>query len=117
MSDMTNDEEPTQLQELATVAPDVPLGTSHGIAAIALQMAMKYHDMTIVKDGAMYQQLKLEGKNIGVIGLADVFETAKQIERHLLGSEQRIAQMVIDALNAGFEKEGIEDPGEPEEPT
>lgn len=63
-----------------TVAP------AHGIAAIALSMAMKYHDINTVKDGALYQQYKLEGKNFAPLHLDMVFETAIRIEAHLLGA-------------------------------
>ena len=77
---------------------DAPLATSHGIAAIALNMAMKYHDIVMVKDGAMYQQYKLEGKNFRELHLDMVFETAIQIEAHLLASSERIAKLIVDAI-------------------
>lgn len=86
-------------KELADVAGDVPVGTAQGIAAIALSMAVKYHDMSMVKDGALYQQYKLEGRNITNIGLADVFDTAMQIERYLLAANDRIAEMLVEALS------------------
>jgi len=75
-----------------TIAPGVAIG------ALALNMAMKYHDMSMVSDGTLYQQYKLEGRNMREIGLADVFDTAIQIEAHLLGSSERIASMVVEAL-------------------
>src|SRR3990167_6629819 len=95
-----------QLTELADEKPfkeleaisDTPVAPAHGIAAIALHMAMKYHDMGMVKDGALYQQFKLEGRNIRSIGLDDVFETAFKIEMHLLGASDRIARVIVDAL-------------------
>lgn len=80
---------------------DAPVAPAPAIAALALNMAMKWHDMSIVKDGALYQQYKLEGKNIATIGLADVFETAIKIEEHLLGASDRIAKIVVEALEAG----------------
>lgn len=35
---------------------DAPVAPGVAIASIALNMAMKYHDISTVKDGAMYQQ-------------------------------------------------------------
>ena len=83
-------------RDIVEHAGSAPVAPAHGIAAIALSMAMKYHDMGMVKDGALYQQYKLEGRNITTIGLADVFETAIQIEAHLLGSSDRISKLIID---------------------
>lgn len=81
------------------------VGVAHGIAAIALNMAIKYHDIGTVQDGTLYQQYKLEGRNMTVLHLDMVFETAMRIEAHLMGSSQRIASMVIDALAAGAGEE------------
>lgn len=88
---------------------DTPIAPATGIAAIALNMAMKYHDMGMVKDGALYQQYKLEGRNITTIGLADVFETAIKIEQHLILGSDRIAKIVIDAIAERPEPEAGED--------
>lgn len=89
------DENP--LAELAPIG-DTPMAPAHAIAGVALHMAMKYHDMSTVKDGSLYQQLKVEGRNIRAINLDTVFETAIRIEQHLLGSSDRIAKIVVDAL-------------------
>jgi hypothetical protein len=43
---------------------DTPIAPAHGIAAIALNMALKYHDINTVQDGLLYQQYKLEGKKL-----------------------------------------------------
>lgn len=77
---------------------DTPIAPAHGIAAIALNMAMKYHDITTIKDGTLYQQYKLEGKNFQELHLDVVFETAIKIEVHLLGASDRIAKLVVDAV-------------------
>ncbi len=93
------------LLNLAEAMPGTPISAPRGIAAIALQMAMRYHDMGMVKDGVLYQQYKMEGRNITTIGLADVFDTAIQIEAHLLGAEGRIAALIVDALAATVEED------------
>jgi len=85
-------------QEIAEHAGNAPIAPAHGIAAIALSMAMKYHDIATVKDGAMYQQYKLEGRNMREINIDTVFETAIQIELHLLGSSDRIAKVIVESL-------------------
>jgi hypothetical protein len=86
------------LQTIHEALPEATLPPMVGVGAIALQMAMDYHDTTIIKDGVMYQQMKMEGKNIGVLGLGDVFETAKLIEIHLMGTSDRIAGLVVETL-------------------
>jgi hypothetical protein len=78
-----------------------PVAPAQGIAALALNLALKYHDMSMVKDGQLYQQYKLEGRNIREIDLDVVFETAMKMEAFLLGASERIAQIVVDAINDG----------------
>jgi hypothetical protein len=92
---------------------DFAVTPATGIASIALTMAMKYHDMATVKDGTLYQQYKLEGRNIQNFGLTDVFETAAQIEQHLLDFRDRIAKIIFDAITE--EPEQAPDPGPCEE--
>lgn len=74
------------------ISPAVALG------ALALQMAINYHDVTIVKDGALYQQYKLEGKNFRELHLDVVFETAMAIEQHLLASKNRLSDMILGVV-------------------
>ncbi len=87
------------LQELAKVLPpDTPVAPAHAIGAIALQMAMQWHDISTVKDGTLYQQYKLEGRNMMTLHLDMVFETAIAMEKHLLGTSDRIAKLIFDAV-------------------
>lgn len=96
-----------EVADFKDLAPlgETPLAPAHGIAAIALNMAMKYHDITVIKDGAMYQQYKLEGKNLRELNIDEVFETAIRIEAWLLGSSDRIAKLIVDALEVKVEGE------------
>ncbi len=89
---------------------DAPVAPAHVVASIALNMAMIYHDIGMVKDGALYQQYKLEGKNMVPLHLDMVFETAIKIEAWLLGSSDRIAKLIIDAIEVKVEDE----PSKPE---
>ena len=66
-----------------------------GVAAIALNMAMKYHDISTVQDGTLYQQYKLEGRNMVPLHMDMVFETAIQIEQHLISANKRVARMMV----------------------
>jgi hypothetical protein len=95
---MTDADTGNPFQEIQAQAGDVKIAPAHGIAAIALHLAMKYHDINTVQDGALYQQYKLEGKNMRELTLDSVFETAIRIERHLLASSDRIAAALLEAL-------------------
>ncbi len=84
---------------------DAKIAPAHGIAALALNFALKYHDINTVQDGTLYQQYKLEGRNMRELHLDMVFETAIRIEAHLMGSSERIAKLVIDSIAVGIEDE------------
>ena len=84
-------------KELAPIG-SAPVAPAHGIAAIALNMALKFHDINTVQDGVLYQQYKMEGKNLHGLHLDHVFETAMRMEAFLLGASERIAKIVVDAI-------------------
>ncbi len=98
MTDTTETSVGDELKALTEHAPDTKIAPAHGIAAVALSMALKYHDINTVQDGTLYQQYKLEGRNMRELNLDTVFETAIRIELHLLGASERIASIVVDAL-------------------
>jgi plasmid maintenance system antidote protein VapI len=77
---------------------NAPMSPAVGVAAVALSLAIKQVDSTLVKDGVLYQQYKMEGKNIKAIGLEDVFETAIAFERHLMSAPNRLSDMILDGL-------------------
>lgn len=87
-------------RDLAPIA-DTKVAPAVGIAAIALNMALKYHDTNMVKEGALYQQYKLEGKNLRPYTTDVVIETAKEFELFLLGASDRIAKIIVDAVIEG----------------
>lgn len=95
---------------------DMKFAPAHGIAAVALNFALKYHDINTVHDGALYQQYKLEGRNFRELHLDVVFETAILMEAHLLGASERIAKLVVDALTDDPEDKEIHAAGEGEKP-
>lgn len=98
MSDISRDAEENLLRPLANVSPDTPMSPACAVASMALTMALKYHDMQMIPDGATYQQYKLEGRNMRNIGLTDVFETAVQIEAHLITANDRIGKMIANTI-------------------
>lgn len=104
-----------ELQEIVVQSPNTPIAPATGIAAIALNMALKYHDINTVQDGVLYQQYKMEGRNLQSLHLDHVFDTAIRMEAHLLGADKRIANLIINALEIAVEDD--EEPkGEPEPP-
>lgn len=92
---VTISETPKALAEEFGGASDAPIGAPMGIATIALNMALKYHDINTVQDGALYQQYKLEGKNLSVLHLDHVFETAMRIEEHLIAANTRVSKLIV----------------------
>lgn len=94
-----------EFKDLVASAPDTKVAPSHGIAAIALSMALKFHDINTVQDGVLYQQYKMEGKNLTPLYLDAVFETAIRIELHLLGASDRIAKVLVEALTVVVDDE------------
>ncbi len=105
-------------KEMKALEPiqDNPVAPAHGIAALALNMALKYHDTNMVKDGALYQQYKLEGKNFRPYTIDEAFETAMKIEAWLLGASDRIAQIVIDCVKDAVIEIDDDEPAEDEAP-
>jgi hypothetical protein len=87
---------------------NVAIGPLIGVAAIALNMALKYHDTTIVSDGTLYQQYKLEGRNMEPLHLSMVFDTAMQIEEHLLNANRRVARLIARVALAEDNEESAE---------
>ncbi len=100
-----------ELGELAKISGDTPVAPAHGIAAIALSIALKYADINTVQEGALYQQFKLEGKNMQPLHLDVVLDTATRIEAWLLGASERLAKLVIDAMTDAVEEPDTKSPG------
>jgi hypothetical protein len=99
------------------VPPETKIPPSVGIGAIALNMALKYCDINTVQDGTLYQQYKLEGRNMHNLHLAEVFDVAIQIERHLVRTEERILQITLDIIDGIAEEVSAEKDDSPETPS
>ena len=113
-------EDPRELAKELGPASDARIGPFLGVASIALNMAMKYHDIATVQDGALYQQYKLEGRNMRDIHIDYVLETAIHIEKHLIAANKRVADLLIATLLEADEAAGDAPPpegdSEPEKP-
>jgi hypothetical protein len=92
--------DPKELVEELGPAAEQPVGPCIGIATIALNMSMKYHDINTVQDGQLYQQYKLEGRNMHGLHIDMVFETAKQIEQHLVAANKRVSALLVASFAA-----------------
>lgn len=77
---------------------NAPVSPALAVGSVALNFALKYHDINTVQDGTLYQQYKLEGKNMECLHLDMVFETAMRIEKHLMGTANRLSTLVLDAV-------------------
>lgn len=99
---------------------EVALSTPHAISSLAMNFAMKFHDINTVQEGALYQQMKLEGKNLSPLFLEYVFETAARIELWLMRSPNRLSEALLnefaDAVEAVLEEDALApEPGEEDE--
>lgn len=87
---------------------DAAVSPSTAVAALALNFAMKYHDINTVQDGTLYQQYKLEGRNMTPLHLDMVFETARRFEEHIITAPNRLAELIIEGV-AEAVMEGLSD--------
>lgn len=110
MTEVTLD--PKEMAKELGPAADAQIGPHIGIASIALNMAMKYHDINTIQDGALYQQYKLEGRNMGTLHIDMVFETAIQIEKHLVRANKRVTEALIATLVDLDAEEALPAPGD-----
>jgi hypothetical protein len=93
------------------------------LRTIALTIAQRHVGDTVVKEGNLYQQLKMDNKLGTAVSLDDVVKIALVLERYLWGewskglAEHAIAQTstdLADALEEEFKKTvGDDDPTRP----
>lgn len=72
-------------------AEDIDLTLDQKVRAMALTLAVKYHADTVIKDGAMYQQYKLEGRNMRTLNTDMVLETAIVYEAFIREGKVRVS--------------------------
>lgn len=100
-------------KRLPVALPDSPLPIDYQIRCTALLIAQRHVGETCVKEGALYQQLKMDNKLGHVVSVDDVVKTALVFERYLWGEWSKgIAENalnatmteVADAIEDEFEK-------------
>lgn len=100
-------------KRLPMVLPDSPLPIDYQLRCTALLIAQRHVGETCVKEGALYQQLKMDNKLGNVVSVDDVVKTALVFERYLWGEWSKgIAESalnatmteVADAIEDEFEK-------------
>lgn len=90
--------------ELLDIDPikDAPLSPSVAISALAMNFALKYCDINTVQEGALYQQYKLEGRNMTGLCMDEVLHYARQFEAWLLSGENRHIELMKGEIVEGF---------------
>lgn len=99
------DDSVNPLGDMAEVLPpDTKLSMSPAtaIAALGLSMSLKFHDINTVQDGTLYQQFKLEGKNLRGLHINDVLDLAKVLEQHILSAPSRMTDRIMESLMDSF---------------
>lgn len=102
----------TPLDELEQVCPPdtkLEISPATAIAAMGLNLSLKYHGIATVQDGALYQQLKLEGANIVPLRLQNILDTAKIFEEHILSAPNRLTAMVYNVIVEGVLGDSVDD--------
>ena len=89
-----SDENLTKIEHLE----QAPVSASTAIAALAMNFALKWFDMTMVKDGTLYQQYKMEQRNITVIDFPDILKKAAEFEAWLINSDNRQMEQLTPGL-------------------
>lgn len=85
------------------------LSTDHKIRVTALMLATRYYDGTIVKDGEMYQAMRMAGKNFRPAHHDHVIEAAQSFEHYIKTGRLRIEgdgekqTVIIDSAPDGTE--------------
>lgn len=97
---------------------DTPLDLSKDekMRAMALMLAISFHKDTVIKDAGMYQQMKLEGRNMELLTDATVVATALRYETYIRCGEnpermaliETIADQVDKAIGEIEEEDGAE---------
>ncbi len=91
------DERMNPIDSLPAAIKDAPLqlDAATGVRMTALMMSVKYHAETTIKDGQLYQQIKLENKPIETLTNSKVLQTAIEFERYLRGDYAEMADKLV----------------------
>lgn len=83
---------------LAVVLPDTPMPMAFTVRSLALTIAQRHVGDSTVKEGNLYQQLKMDQKLGGPVSVDDVIKAALVFERYLWGEWSKgLAENAINA--------------------
>lgn len=83
---------------LPVVLPDNPMPAPFAIRSLALTIAQRHVGDTTIKEGNLYQQVKMDNKLGGPVSVEDVIRAALVFERYLWGEWSRgIAENALEA--------------------
>lgn len=97
---------------LPVLLPDQPMPLDFQIRSISLTLAQRHVGDTCIKEGSLYQQLKMDNKLGGPVSVDDVIRTALVFERYLYGewskgiaehAIEKASTEIADALERKFE--------------
>ncbi len=88
--------------------PIEPMCRMDMLRVTALGMAVRYYTETIIKDGVMYQQKKMEGANLQPASHEGVLRCAISFERYLRGDYAEMADLIVDGDFNAWLKEQTE---------
>lgn len=73
------------------------------VRSIALTIAQRHCGDTVIKDGVMYQQYKMEGRNMKALDYGDVVKMAIIFERYLYGEFSKgVMENAVNAISTDF---------------
>jgi hypothetical protein len=73
------------------------------VRSIALTIAQRHCGDTVIKDGVMYQQYKMEGRNMKALDYGDVLKMAIIFERYLYGEFSKgVMENALRATSTDF---------------
>ena len=97
---MNVEKELSEAQARLPIAVDRDMPLDITLRTIALTIAQRHVGDTCVKDGELYQQLKMDNKLGKVVSVDDVIQTSLFFERYLWGEWSKgIAEHAIEAVS------------------
>lgn len=109
-------------EELAEANARLPVDLSQtvmpldmNIRSIALTLAQRHCGDTTIKEGNLYQQLKMDNKLAGPLTVEHVVKTAMVFERYLWGEWSKgivgaALEAVLDEANTVLKQHGVDEP-------
>lgn len=93
--------------QVTGLGPDLDLNDmtkDERIRSLSLMLAIKYHGETVVKDGTLYQQYKLEGRNMRTLDDEMIIETAVRYETFIRCGENPERMALIEDIADNIDK-------------